>query len=621
MNYSKSSRFKKIIWILVAFSVLILGSSLGYVIGSQEDFPEEISADNPSSEEAAAPSASDHIIVKFKDGVSNSEENQIKSDTQTTEIKTIDKVDAQILDVPDSENSHKAVLEFRNEFADKIDYAELDAQISPSMVPNDTNFNKQWGLPKINAPSGWDITQGSSSVKIAVLDTGVNVNHPDLINKLAPGWNVVDNNNDVTDLNGHGTLMMGIAGGQTNNNIGIAGLGIEPKIMMVRISNNAYGWAYSSDMAEAIIYAADNGAKVISISFGGTSASTTVRNAVNYAVSKGVFITAAAGNSGSSQVNYPAAYDNVVAVGATDSNDQKASWSNFGPWVDVTSPGVSIYSTNENGGYSYSSGTSPATPFVAGLAALMLSKNPNLTPLQVENYIESFSDDLGSNGRDDIFGYGRINAVKTLSAVTNQSPPVAQVGSIAGKVTNANDHSTITGAKVYVLQNGVTKGTINTISDGSYIAKNLTEGFYEMIVSATGYVSTFEKNIYVQAGKVTENQNFALQSNNKNGFISGKVIDYKGRPVKKALVMMQLVSSPRKDVSTLKKSVYTTKSGRFSFNDLPEGTYYIRTVNYARFASAEIKVYPESTTYVNLKLSKSQYWKQANFWIKKFFKK
>lgn len=600
---------------IIVLAALIPGLVLGYFVGIQEDFPSR--TDNPSSEEESVPAAKDQFIVKYKEGVSQTEQTQIEQKTKAKEKEKIAALGTKVLKTPLGKDSHEMVAEFRQNYADKIEYAELNGIVEPLMAPNDPGYKNQWALPKIEAPAGWDISQGSNSVTIAVLDTGVNVNHEDLKNKIVPGYNVVDNNTDLTDLHGHGTMMMGIAGAQTNNSVGIAGVGIEPKIMMVRICNNAEGWAYWSDMAEAITYAADHNVKIVSISFGGSSPSSTVQNAIDYAYSKGVFIAASAGNSGSSTPSYPAASNHVVAVGATDSADQKASWSNWGSWVDVTSPGVSIYTSNKDGGYSYCSGTSPATPHVAAIGGLLLSINSALSPDQIETYVEKNSDDLGSSGKDDVYGYGRVNLRKALAALAPPPAPVPppQYGSITGKVTNSEGGAAIVGVKVSALQSGKIIAGASSAADGAYGLINLAAGAYDISVTASGFQSAVQTGITVTAGKTTADVNFSLKPAAEKGSISGKVLDWRNKPAVRARVMLKMISTPRRQNLRGLKIAWTNKQGQFEFRDLPEGTYLLLADYRAQFAVKEIKILNGDNLSVTLKLSRPNYLR----WFKSIF--
>ena len=614
-------------------SCFLLVAVFSYAVGSQEEFPPKEVINNPSTAEVSVPAKADPpaeegtIVVKFKATTPDSEQQKIEATAEVKVDKNIEGLDTKVLETKVGEDNHQMLSEFRQEYGDKIEYAELNGRIDPLYVPNDPEYPTQWGLPKIQAPAGWDKTKGSNSVTIAVLDTGVNSTHPDLANKVVTGYNPVDNNTDLTDLNGHGTLMMGIAGAQTGNALGIAGVGIEPKIMMIRISNNAYGWAYWSDMAEGIIWAADHGAKVLSISFGGTSPSATIQSAVDYAYSKGVFIAASAGNSNSSTQSYPAACNHVVAVGATDAIDQKASFSNYGPWVDVTSPGVAIKSTNMAGSYSSVSGTSPACPFVAGLASLILSQNSGLSPDQVESVIEGNTDDLGTPGRDDIFGWGRINANKALS-VNAPTPPPLEYGNIAGKVTNAEDGSPLIGAKISALKDGKEVLNATTTADGSYRLVSLVAGSYTLIVNMDGFSSITKTGVLVTAGKTTEGTDFALQPNVEKGTISGTVYRQSygwkrtgwkwylvkiNLPRSNTKVTVRMLSTPRR-LSTIKNTIVTrtNSKGRYSVGNLPAGTYLVTASYFASYAYKQVSLGAGENKIVNLILSHTN-WPQ---WVK-----
>lgn len=618
MEQHKSS--KALLWAgLIA--VFLVASGLGYAVGTQEEFPPKEAFSNPSTAEASTPAKEDEIIVKYKDTVPEAEQQKIEATEEVKVEKKVDELDTKVLQTTADKNSHEMLSEFRQDYSDKIEYAELNGRMEPLYTPNDPEYPSQWGLPKIQAPSGWDITKGSNSVTVAVLDTGVNSSHPDLANKIVTGYNTVDNNTDLTDLNGHGTLMMGIAGAQTGNALGVAGVGIETKIMMLRISNNAYGWAYWSDMAEAIIWAADHGAKVLSISFGGTTPSSTLQSAIDYAYGKGVFIAASAGNSNSSTPSYPAASNHVVAVGATDQNDAKASFSNYGSWVDVTSPGVSIRSTNMSGSYSSVSGTSPACPFVAGLASLLLAQNSRLTPDQIESAIENNTDDLGSTGRDDIFGWGRINVSKTLSA--NSPIPVPTYGSISGRVVDAESGLPLIGARLSALKDGREVMGVTASANGSYNMVNLAPGLYTVIATMAGYESLTKTGVAVISGKTTANTDFMLKPQTQKGTITGKVyrpsygwkrqgwrlyLVRKDVLVPRAKVSVRMLSTSRvSDFQPNSVNVRTNSSGEYSVGNLPAGTYLVRAYYNAGFAYKETHLGAGETKIVNMTLSRNNW--------------
>ena len=305
-----------------------------------------------------------------------------------------------------------------------VEYVEPEYRYFMQQVPNDAYYGDQWALPIIKAPQAWDVTTGGEVI-VAVVDTGVDYSHEDLAGKVIKGYDYVNNDNDPMDDHYHGTHVAGTIAGVTNNGIGIAGVSWGAKILAVKVLD-ASGTGTSFSVAQGIRYAADYGAKIINLSLGGPEPSATLSDAIAYAHGKGCIIVAAAGNEGTDAALYPAAYQNVIGVGATGINDLKASYSNYGWYVDVAAPGgdgdlniipsngiLSCYLGNR---YAWAEGTSMAAPHVAGLAALIASRYPGKTGDQLARSIMRAVDDLGVPGRDDIYGYGRINAEKAVTS-------------------------------------------------------------------------------------------------------------------------------------------------------------------------------------------------------------
>lgn len=316
-----------------------------------------------------------------------------------------------------------------------VRYIEPNFRFHADFTPNDPDFPYQYGLKKIEADRAWDTQRGSSTVLVAVVDTGLDWNHPDLAANYVPlGYDWVNNDGNSMDDNGHGTHVAGIIGAAINNSVGVAGLA-QVRIMAEKALNST-GDGLEDRLANAIIHAVDQGAKIISMSWGDYINSTLIFNAVKYAYDAGVLLTAAAGNNAVDTKMFPAAYDQVIAVTATDSNDNPASFTNFGNWVELAAPGVGIWSTywSAYSGDTYApmTGTSMATPFVSGVAALVWSQFPHLTRDQVRMQLRNTADDLGSLGFDDYYGYGRINARKALQAhdvsVTEVKPNKTVIG-------------------------------------------------------------------------------------------------------------------------------------------------------------------------------------------------
>jgi len=302
-------------------------------------------------------------------------------------------------------------------------YMEPDMVFRAQFVPDDLYYHYQWALPQIQADWAWNKTTGDSSILVAVADSGIDYNHPDLMNNyVALGYDWVNGDNDPLDDFGHGTACAGIIGAQLNNAAGIAGIA-QVKIMAEK-GLNSTGYGFETNLAIAIIHAVVQGARIISISWGGGD-SELIHDAIKYAYENDVLVLAAAGNLNSDSKVYPAAYDEVVAVAATDQTDEKAGFSNWGSWIGVAAPGTQILSTmptyhvtlNDEGyspNYDYISGTSAASPHAAGVAALIWSSFPSATRDWVRGQLSFTADDLGSPGFDVIYGSGRVNARKAV---------------------------------------------------------------------------------------------------------------------------------------------------------------------------------------------------------------
>lgn len=302
-------------------------------------------------------------------------------------------------------------------------FAEADHAVSAAAIPNDPAFQDpamHYALTTIQAPAAWDITLGSSDIVIAVVDTGVKLDHPAFHGRLTAGYDFVNQDEFADDDAGHGTHVAGIIAAAINDGSGMAGLCPACRIMPVKVLN-AYNMGTWSNLAQGILFAADNGARVINLSLGSSVPSQTLAAAVRYAQDQGALVVAAAGNHASNAAFYPAALDGVIAVAATDARDQRWERSAYGNSISVTAPGDLIFSTyhdlnNIFGGYTYMSGTSMATPFVSALAGLVLSMAPNLDNASVLDALILGADDLGTQGWDVYYGHGRINALNTLRA-------------------------------------------------------------------------------------------------------------------------------------------------------------------------------------------------------------
>ena len=350
--------------------------------------------------------------------------------------------------LPEGASVEAAVAKLKNN--PDVEYAEPNYISRTFYVPDDPLYPQQWSHAKTQAPLGWDVQRGDPGVVVAIVDTGVAYTHEDLATNIwrdsegNPGRDFVDidtaeyiaegyqlitgedyttPDDDPADYDGHGTHCAGIAGAVGNNGIGVAGVAHTCKVMPVRagfsikFGGSTYGMFEYDDIANAIVYAIDHGAHVISMSFGGPKSSA-IEDVIHYAHAQRVILVAAAGNDADYAKQYPAGYDDVIAVGATDKNDSQATFSNFGSWVAVAAPGAEILSTvpsigvlSDPSGYRSLSGTSMACPYVAGLVVLLKSKNADYDLSDIKRALYRGADTLGP---EYVYGYGRVNIYKTL---------------------------------------------------------------------------------------------------------------------------------------------------------------------------------------------------------------
>lgn len=329
---------------------------------------------------------------------------------------------------------HDQLVAARQAFAEDthVLYAEFDPVGSASATPDDSYWSSQWGLENtgqsggkvdadINSLTAWNYSTGDAQTLIAIIDTGIDLNHPDLIGKLVVGYDFVNTDSNPQDDHGHGTHVAGIAAAQTNNTIGVAGVCQNCSLMPVKTLNDE-NWGYYTWWINGIEYAVDHGADVINISAGGTSDSAALHDAVIYAYNAGVPVTAAMMNENSSTPYFPAGYAEAISVGSTDRYDHRSSFSSYGNHIDLVAPGSSIISTMWDNTYATWSGTSMATPHVAGTLGLLRTIDPNLTVEELRSILRQNADDQvgpiteDTPGFDIYFGAGRLNSGKAVKA-------------------------------------------------------------------------------------------------------------------------------------------------------------------------------------------------------------
>jgi subtilisin family serine protease len=376
---------------------------------------------------------------------------------KTNPIKTETGIDRILLVKYDGQDDPFYVASKIKETNNDIEWVEPKYVRRVVFTPNDPKLNEQYYLTNIQAENAWDISTGDTNVVIGIVDTGVDWSHPDLYANIWHNWKEINNNwagdpydhdsigwdfgglgdaegnptpdnNPIEDVPVHGTLVAGTADAVTNNDIGVAGIGYKCKIMAVKVAqanliDPTTNEPYIEYGFEGIQYAVDNGAKIINCSWGGDGYSNAEQETINYAIANGALVVAAAGNDASSEQFYPAGYAGVLAVAATDINDNVAGFSNYGPGVDLAAPGVGIYSTFQPNTYTSESGTSFASPLTAGVAALVFSRFPNYTPLQVAEQVRVNCDNIDALNLRYAYqiGKGRLDAYNALADSNSES--------------------------------------------------------------------------------------------------------------------------------------------------------------------------------------------------------
>jgi thermitase len=391
-----------------------------------ETLPEGAEPDEATLKTAPAGVVPDQLIVAVKPGV------RAVLAAPDSEIKTIKTLSLgtqfQVVQIPAGMSRDEAIARLKRQPG--VDTVHPNRIYGVNLTPNDVKFVDQWGMRKdrMNAPAAWEKGVNASNITVAVLDTGVDYNHPELKGRVIVGPDLADKDNDPMDVHGHGTHVAGIVGASGNNSEGIAGVAWNCKILAVKVLGDK-GNGTSDSVAEGIKYAADHGAKVINLSLGTDQLDIDayLHAAMEYAFKKGTLVVAAAGNAGG-QVGSPANDPYAIAVSST-SNFWKLEWlsffSNRGDKIEVAAPGGGIWSllpTRESNigrsqgrtTYGKLSGTSMACPYVSGEAALIFAQHPNWTPDQVRARIRNAVDDRGAAGKDAKYGYGRINLAKAL---------------------------------------------------------------------------------------------------------------------------------------------------------------------------------------------------------------
>ncbi|TDX59196.1 S8 family peptidase [Orenia marismortui] len=406
----------------------------------------------------------DEIIISFKE---SADIKQILKKYKLIEKKNIEELNTKLLTGVGTRDIQRIIKELNQE--DTIDYAELNRRVKLMAVePKDPGYmNQKWNYSAISLPEAWALSTGSAKVTVAVIDTGIDLDHPDLKGQLIDGIDMVGDDEDdfpgPDDRNGHGTHVAGIIGATTNNDEGIAGINWNISLMPVKVLPASGKNGNMETISAGIVWAVNRGADIINLSLGASEASKILEEAIEYAYKHNVTVIAASGNYSSDELLYPSQYTQVIGVASIDSYFQLSTFSNYGENLDFVAPGEDIYSTyiSKYFRYKYDSGTSMATPHVTGVAALILAKfraeGENLTPDQIKEELVLTAEDLGESGKDNQYGYGLINAHAALAGAKITQAKVFAGEKLASKIRLKSDLVKVTDNGLYQLSN-VEKG-------------------------------------------------------------------------------------------------------------------------------------------------------------------
>ncbi len=490
------------------------------------------------------------LIVRYKDNIIIEDKEVVKELAVVNDVekpsdvkKIVPGIELYNLKFDLSEDVEIQEIVEKYENMEDVEYAELNyimrtfdnfdngLDFRSFSEPNDADYSLQWGLGNINANLAWNLTTGNSSVVIAIIDTGVDWDHPDLANNI---WNNtdedcdnstdLDNNgyngdckgydfvnvdisgcyenedcdtedNNPMDFHGHGTHCSGIAGAVSNNNLGIAGVCWNCSIMAVRAGykdTGENGALAVDDVAQALYYASDNNATIISMSFGGSD-SATIKNAIDCAYANGSILVAAAGNNQGNTKVYPCGYDNVICVAWTDSNNNSADGSNYGSWVNLSAPGTGIWSTYYNDTYSNQSGTSMATPFVAGGIGLIKTLFWDKNQTEIADVLNNTGTKVDFSG----YNLSRINVYSAILSLDNLKPKVSLVSPLNNQINVSQNHSFFCNASDWQLKN-LTLQIWNSSNDLYYNeSKNISGIFNETSFNVSLNYATYHWNCLV----------------------------------------------------------------------------------------------------------------------------
>ncbi len=460
---------------------------------SDSDITAQIFPDDNDATMASQPFVENELLVQPYPGVDAAALADLYQRVGARVIDELDEIGLTVLAVDPAQRDAIATEMSESELIEGIHKNYL---LETQKRPDDADLGRQTYLDRTGILQAWDRTVGAATTLIAVVDTGVQSDHPDLLDRIAGGWNVFDNSEDNSDPVGHGTLVTGVLAAATDNAIGVAGVTWSNPVLVVRAGNGT-GQATGRHVAAGILWAVGQGAKVINVSFAPLWSNEVVRSAARQAWHRGSLVVISAGNGGG--MTTAQGYREALFVGATDGTNDIAFFSDRGPFVDVVAPGTTIRSTARGGGYTAANGTSFAAPIVAGVVALAWSMNPDLRPVTIAEVIADTATDLGQPGPDNTYGHGAVDARAAVDAAArlaflrDDTPPsldIAQPASGSVKTRRFLASATATDrwgvADVVLLVDDVPQAT-DTRSPFRFVidSRQFDEGTHEI-----GFVAT-----------------------------------------------------------------------------------------------------------------------------------
>lgn len=395
---------------------------------SEDELPAtKVFADDTDPDLALLPVVESELLVQPFPGASEEKINAVYAAAGAAASKTLPEIGVTVLTTAEGATDEVAASLAESGLIEEI---HRNYVFTAERVANDSLIADQTHLFFIDLPEAWDISTGDDAIVVGVVDSGIDESHPDLQDKILTGWNVYDESGDFGDEAGHGTQAAGVAAAASNNATGVAGVSWGSPIVAIRAADGT-GRSTSRHLAAGILRAEEEGADVINVSFAPLWSNSIVQAAAERAQAQGSLVVISAGNGG--RYRDADGFDAALFVGALVDDTRIAPFSDRGPFVDLVAPGTAIETTSLGGGYGPATGTSFAAPIVTGVAALMWSANPELRPTTIAQLLRDTSADLGNSGRDDTFGYGRVDAGAAVSAAAatvesrDDTPPRVRV--------------------------------------------------------------------------------------------------------------------------------------------------------------------------------------------------